>query len=176
MMAGLTVVMNSKSILILVFVAMAATAGIYFWQNFAIGPALDQNTSSDGLQDVILLPSVKGCAETDDRMTTRASEGGTEQEPKIEAVGNEVVCSRAMNHLCCRKAEITKETTESAINIYEVWSGIGCRCMCFSEIKAVLKDVPPGTYTVNVYAKGTEPLTEAPMEQALVISREITVR
>jgi len=159
--------MEGKIILILVFVAVA-TAGIYFWQN--------QIAASDGLQGMVLLPSVKGCAETDNGMAARSLDGGAEQEPKIEVNGNEIVYSRALGHLCCRKVEIAKEPLEPAINIYEVWSGIGCRCMCFSEITAELRNVPPGTYTVNVYAKGTEPTGGAPMERALIISREITIR
>jgi len=158
--------MDSK--LILVFVAIAVTAGIYFWQN--------QIAASDELKGILLLPSVKGCAETANGMTTKSLGGGTEQEPKIEINGNEVVYSRATNHLCCRKVEIAKETRKSVINIYEVWSGIGCKCMCFSEIKAELQNVPSGTYTVNVYVKGTESISEAPMGQILIISREITVR
>jgi hypothetical protein len=109
-------------------------------------------------------------------MDARSEAGGAEQGPGIGLDGAVITYSRATSHLCCRKVEITKEAVKHAINIYEIWSGMGCRCMCFSEITAELRDVPPGTYTVNVYAKGTEPLSGAPMEQVLIISREITVR
>lgn len=65
-----------------------------------------------------------------------------------------------------------KEIVGSAINIYEVWSGASCRCICFSEIGATLENLPAGTYTVSVYEKGTKPDGSA-MEQVLIISKEI---
>ena len=164
--------MNNKIILLLVLVVIiVGIAGIYFWQN----PM--QPVTSPNLQNMILLPSVKGCAETDKGMATKEFGGGTEQEPKIEVIGNEIVYSRAINHLCCRKVEIEKETEDSVINIYEVWSGVGCKCICFSEIEAKLQNVPAGTYTVNVYEKGVKPSGgNEPREEKLIISEEVTVQ
>ncbi|MCD6557673.1 MAG: hypothetical protein J7K31_01420 [Candidatus Aenigmarchaeota archaeon] len=163
--------MNNKIILPLVLVVLiVGIVGIYFWKT----PT--QPTTPPNLQNIILLPSVKGCAETDKGMATKAFGEGTEQEPKIEVSGNEIIYSRAINHLCCRKAEIEKETKDSVINIYEVWSGIGCKCICFSEIEAKLQNVPLGTYVVNVYEKGTQPGNEGPMEQKLIISQNVVVQ
>lgn len=98
-----------------------------------------------------------------------------EREPKIEVNGDEIIYLRAISHLCCRKAEIQKEAGNSVINIYEMWSGEGCRCMCFSKIEARLQNVPSGSYTVNVYEKGTKPGSKEPMEQTLIISQEVVV-
>lgn len=131
---------------------------------------------ANNLQNITLSLLVKGCAETDKGMATKAFGEGIEQKPKIEVNGNEVLYSRAINHLCCRKAEIEKEIQNSVINIYEVWSGIGCKCMCFSEIGAKLSNVPSGTYAVNIYEKGTKPGSEEPMEQKLIISQNIVVQ
>ena len=163
--------MNNKIILPLILViVIIGIAGIYFWQT----PT--QPTTQSNPQNIILSPLVKGCAETDKGMATKSLGEGTEQEPKIDVNGNEVLYYRAINHLCCRKAEIEKETESSIINIYEVWSGIGCKCMCFSEIEAKLQNVPSGTYTVNVYEKGTKPGSKEPMEQTLIISQNIVVQ
>ena len=164
--------MNIKIILCLAFVVViAGIIGIYFWQ------IPTQPTTPSNLQNIILLPLVKGCAETDKGMTTKSFGERAEQEPKIEIVGNQIIYSRALNHLCCRKAEIEKETEYSIINIYEVWSGVGCKCMCFSEIEAKLENVPPGRYTVNVYEKGVKPGGgNKPMEEKLIISKEVTVQ
>jgi len=127
-------------------------------------------------ENITLSSSVKGCAETEKGTTTKSVGVGTEKEPTIEVNGNKVVYSRALNHLCCRKAEIEKEIEDFTINIYEVWSGVGCKCICFSEIEAKLKNIPSGTYKVNVYEKGTQPDGDEPMEQTLIISEEITVQ
>jgi len=127
-------------------------------------------------ENITLSSSVKGCAETKEGTTAKSIGKETEKEPTIKVNGNNVVYSRALNHLCCRKAEIEKEIDDFTINIYEIWTGIGCKCICFSEIEAKLKNIPSGTYKVNVYEKGTQPGTDEPMEQTLIISEEITVQ
>jgi hypothetical protein len=140
---------------------------------------VEQNNNNGGPGDasgVTLIPSVKGCAATSDGMATKSMAEGVEQAPKIEVIGNEVVYSRATNHQCCRKVEVTKEAQASTINVYESWTGLGCKCMCFSEIEARLQNLPAGTYTVNVYSKATDPLTEEPMPQGAIISQEVVVQ
>lgn len=57
-----------------------------------------------------------------------------------------------------------------------MWSGIGCKCRCFSKIEAKLQNIPSGNYVVNVYEKVTEPGGEEPMEQKLIISQNIVVQ
>jgi len=117
---------------------------------------------------------VKGCAETESSTATKSS--GTEKEPKIEMVGNKIIYSRAINNQCCRQAVMEKETKDNTINIYEVWSGVGCKCICFSEIEATIDNIPEGHYAVNVYEKGIKPGdNNEPMEQKLIIAKEVDV-
>jgi hypothetical protein len=118
---------------------------------------------------------VKGCAKTDQGMASRAAGGESEQEPAIEVIGNTVRYTRALQHQCCRKVEFEQEIQGANITLYEVWSGEGCRCECFSEIQAVLEFIPAGNYLVRVYEKGTQPGSSEPMEQKLLISVEISV-
>jgi hypothetical protein len=137
---------------------------------------VEEEEEEETEENITLLSSVKGCAETEKGTTTKSFGKETEKEPIIKVNGNNVVYSRALNHLCCRKAEIEKEIGDFTINIYEVWSGVGCKCMCFSEIEAKLKNIPSGTYKVNVYEKGTKPGSDDPMEQTLIISDEVTIQ
>lgn len=155
--------------MIFVVIIIGITA-IYFLQMPGQQPNLSNQSN---LQNIVLLPLIKGCAETDKGMATRAE--GIEKNPQIEVNGNEVLYSRAISHQCCRQAEIEKETQNSTINIYEVWSGEGCRCMCFSEIEAKIQNVPSGRYAVNVYVKGTETNGE-PIEQMIIISKDVVIK
>jgi hypothetical protein len=110
-------------------------------------------------------------------MATKAFGIGEQQEPRIDVNISRITYSRAINHLCCRKVEIEEKVRGSTINIYEVWSGIGCKCMCFSEIGAMLEDVPQGVYTVNVYEKGTVPGDGSePMEERLIVSEQVVIK
>jgi hypothetical protein len=144
---------------------------------YGIFRLLTPKSAPTALNKIAFSSLIRGCAETDKGMATRSSGEGTEQEPKIEINGNQIKYSRAINHMCCRKAEIQNEIINSTINIFENWSGIGCRCMCFSEIEAAVNDVPPGSYIVNVYEKGIQPGdNNRPMEQKLIITQEAGVR
>lgn len=128
--------------------------------------------------NLFFLSSIKGCAETNKGMTNSTKGVGNEIEklPTINVNGQTVTYSRAINHQCCRKVEITKEINNLTINIYEKWSGSGCKCMCFSEIEGTLNNVPADTFNVNVYETGTKPNSNEPMEQTLIISKEIVVK
>jgi hypothetical protein len=117
---------------------------------------------------------VKGCAETDQGMASRAAGGESEQEPAIEVIGEEIRYTHALQHQCCRKVEFTHEIQGNEISLYEVWSGEGCRCECFSEIQADLEFIPAGNYLVQVYERGTQPGSSEPMEEKLLVSEEIT--
>lgn len=167
--------MDKKHILLSFLLAfiIVVSAGIYFWST--------QNQTTGGLQNTVLFSAIKGCAQTEKSVATgmgeRAlvDETGEEKAPKIEVNGNEIKYSRAINNQCCRTVEIQKEISSSAITIYEYWSGIGCRCICFSEIEAVLKNVPAGTYAVNVYEKGIKPGETELMEPKLIITQNVTI-
>jgi hypothetical protein len=118
---------------------------------------------------------VKGCAETDQGMASRAAGGENEQEPAIEVIGNTLRYTRALQHQCCRKVEFEQEIQGTEITLYEVWSGEGCRCECFSEIQVDLEFIPAGNYRMRVYEKGTQPGSSEPMEQKLLISVKISI-
>ena len=122
-----------------------------------------------------LSPSVKGCAETDQGMASRVPGDKNEQEPFIEVIGNTLRYTRALQHQCCRKVEFEQEIQGANITLYEVWSGVGCRCECFSELQVDLEFVPAGNYLVRVYEKGTQPGSSESMEQKLLISVEISI-
>ncbi len=123
----------------------------------------------------IFIQSVKGCAETENGTATRGLGIGKEEPPKVEVVNNSIIYSRAINHLCCRKVSLEYEMNKSNVNIYEVWSGSGCKCICFSKINATVKGLNPGSYLVNVYETGTKPGTNEPMKQKLVTSEQVTI-
>lgn len=160
--------MNNKIIILSALIILVVVSiGFYLWNNFA------SNTAAN-IQNIVLSSSIKGCAETDKGEATK-SMGETGQEPKIEMIGNQIKYSRAINHLCCRKAEIEKETSGFTINIFEDWSGPGCKCTCFSRIEATLNNVPPGSYTINVYEKGIKPGDGEIMERKLIITQYISV-
>jgi hypothetical protein len=90
-------------------------------------------------------------------------------------IGNTLRYTRALQHQCCRKVEFEHEIQGTGITLYEVWSGEGCRCECFSELQVDLEFVPLGKYLVRVYEKGTQPGSSEPMEQKLLISVEISI-
>jgi hypothetical protein len=124
------------------------------------------------LQGVTFLPSVKGCAETSKGMVMRSSGEvgeGAEVAPSITVSGNEMTYYEAINHQCCREVKFTKSIQGNVINIYETWSGDGCKCMCFSELSVKTGNVPTGVYTVNVYSDETK-------TQQQILSQEITVK
>jgi hypothetical protein len=153
------------SLFVILFVALVCLHYLY-----APPPGATPN-----MQNIIFMPSVKGCAETAKGETARAI-NGTEQAPRIEVVGNQIKYSRALHHLCCRKATVEQGMSGPSISIYEDWSGIGCKCICFSEIEASISNVQPGSYVVNVYEKGTRPDSGERMEQKLLITQNVHVQ
>lgn len=96
--------------------------------------------------------TITGCAETDNGMNTRTIK--EDANASITITNDSINYHRSLNHQCCRKAEINYEINNSIINIYETWSGQGCRCMCYSELKATIKGLR-GDYTI----KASENLT-----------------
>lgn len=157
------------AITIIIVLAVILIGGVFVYRYYVV-PGGETN------QKIVLLPLIKGCAETDKGMATKSFGEEIERSPSIEVTGNEIKYSRAINHLCCRKADIQKEINNSVINIFEVWDGVGCKCMCFSEIEATLTNIPSGDYTVNVYETGIKPGDGEPMEQELIITQEINIK
>ncbi|MFH1470234.1 MAG: hypothetical protein ABIF01_00640 [Candidatus Micrarchaeota archaeon] len=117
---------------------------------------------------------VKGCAESEKGMATRAFQND-ERGPGLVISGGELLYYRAINHLCCRHAEVRGELAGSDLDIYETWSGEGCRCMCFSEISAKFGGLAPGRYSLNVYETGTKPGSGEPMEMTVILRKEFFI-
>jgi hypothetical protein len=116
--------------------------------------------------------SVKGCAET---ISGQSSKGLINQsaQTRIDLIENEIIYQRYVTHLCCRKAVVEYEINRSIIDIYEIWSGIGCKCMCYSEINASISGLTPGEYLINVYETGIEPGSNESMTPRLLITEII---
>ncbi|HLE06045.1 MAG TPA: hypothetical protein VI790_01730 [Candidatus Nanoarchaeia archaeon] len=92
--------------------------------------------------------TIIGCAETETGMTTRSLK--EDINASIIITNNTIEYYRGLNHQCCKKAEISYTITDQIINIYETWSGNGCRCMCYSKLKASIKGLK-GEYTIKIY-------------------------
>lgn len=162
-----------KFILPIIFLAVIGVVfGVYLWSTPSSEEIEQLNSTDipDNLFPESFTSSVTGCAEKGDNSTTKSA--GETQEPKIEVINNEVVYSRAINHACCRKANMDYEVNSSGLNIYEIWSGEPCKCLCFSELKAE-KEVPQTPYplNVNVYEKESDG-----SNLKLIISKTISFR
>ncbi|MBO8182302.1 MAG: hypothetical protein H0Z28_05855 [Archaeoglobus sp.] len=123
---------------------------------------------------ISFVPEVKGCAASNTSEANATKSFGKEREPEIKIEKNGVIYSRAISHLCCRTVKLEYKIEDSTINIYEIWNGIGCKCICFSEIAGKLENLPAGKYTINVYETGTKP-DGKPMEEKLIISKDVSI-
>ncbi len=144
---------------------------IFLWLSALTVSCAVQNPSAS---DFYLVPDIKGCARGEEGDGSRSLKSGGDQEPAIEVVGSTIKYSREIDHMCCREVKFEKSIKGATITLYEVWSGEGCRCMCFSEISASVENVPAGKYTVLVYAKGTT-TDGKPMDESLIISSSVVI-
>jgi hypothetical protein len=126
-------------------------------------------------QDILLVPAVEGCAETEQGQASKSGGGEEEQDAAIQVNGSTISYTRALRHQCCRKVELEKLITGSTITLYETWSGQGCKCMCFSTVNASLEKVPAGNYTVVVIERGTQAGSSEPMEEKTLAKVDVTV-
>jgi hypothetical protein len=136
-------------------------------------PTIVKIPESPDLENVSFSSTIRGCAQREYGMTPKGTLN-EEMEPSIRIEGNKVEYSRTLNHMCCRMAILDRKIEGWTINIYENWSGLGCRCMCFSEINATAKNLPRGTYTVNVYERGINP-DGSQIKEKLIISDLVTI-
>jgi len=124
-------------------------------------------------ENVIFSSTIKGCAQRESGMAPRG-DLIEDVEPTITLEENKIKYSRILTHLCCRMVRLDRIMGGWTINIYENWSGPGCRCMCSSEISVKIENLQRGTYTVNVYEKGVN-TDGSLMEEKLIISKYVTV-
>ncbi len=129
-------------------------------------------------ENMVFEPLVKGCAETEHGMASKG-QGFVESEPGLKAEGNALVYSRAVSHLCCRKATISKALDNGlrgydlpsetpSIVVFEDWSGPGCKCVCSSELEAKFENLPKGPYNVKVVSRGFDPESGENFEEVLL--------
>ncbi len=163
-------------IFLLAFIAMGSY-GKEIVQNAIDGNQNQANVAFtvSGPMPVAFLSSVKGCAKNGDDETTRSKSEMIEQAPQIIANVNSVSYSRATNHLCCRTAQMNYSISGKEISVYEIWGGIGCRCMCSSTLGAEIGNLGAGKYNVLVYGIGTNP-EGGEMEKTLITSGQVEIR
>ena len=151
------------------FVGIVAILFFVLNYNYTVAPF-----GQSPVSQIVLSSSIKGCAETDQGLATRGLNEDKLKDPVIEVIEGKLSYFRAINHTCCRKVEVQKNIEGSVINIFEVWSGPSCRCVCFSEISAILANIPTGGYTINVFETGTQS-DGTQMEAKLIITSEMNI-
>ena len=109
-------------------------------------------------------------------MATRSTPTDVQQEPRVVVAGTSLQYSRALNHQCCRTVEFRHHLQGSEIRVVEFWTGLGCRCICFSSLDVTLDNIQPGDYTITVYETGTLPRTEETYPEVLLLSETIQIR
>lgn len=118
----------------------------------------------------VLNYTITGCAETIDGKSTRdINEAQETSGPRVFINKNVISYHRSLDHLCCRKVIVEQSLDNEVLNIFEVWSGPGCKCICNSEINASII-VPEGTYVINVYETGTQPESSEKMTPRLLLT------
>jgi len=125
--------------------------------------------------ELIFNYNVTGCAETEEGMSTRDLTPDNVS-PSITNVNGVIYYNRSISHLCCRKAIVNYDFNQSIINIYEYWTGVGCRCICYSKINATIQGLSKGSYLVNVYETGVKPGSDEIMTPKLIVTDTITVK
>lgn len=96
--------------------------------------------------------TVKGCASQENIKRSFYSPIHNKEHIKVIAKDNSILYQRSINHLCCKNVSLSYNIKDkTTINIYEIWKGTGCKCLCFSEINATISNLPRGEYHVNLY-------------------------
>jgi len=115
--------------------------------------------------------TITGCAETLEGTATRSII--QEVNPSIKLINDSITYERGAVHLCCRQAIMNYTINNNIINLYEEWNGPGCRCQCYTDLKATIKNINHGTYVVNVYKTGNATSGEA-ITPLLLITETVT--
>jgi len=129
---------------------------------------------------------VKGCAEVALKENTKSI--STEKykeynsllspgENGINAEGDSIIYTRYVSHGCCRKVKVNTEIHGNVINITEFWWGQICKCMCSSDVKAVIRHLTKGEYQVYAVETGTDPFDDKPTNgRDTVMRQQVTIK
>ena len=125
---------------------------------------------------------VRGCAEIAIKGAAEFPSKGRYGENKgleipgengIHSGGDSIVYTRYVSHGCCRKVRVNTERQGQVINITEFWWGRICKCMCSSDVKAVIRQLPKGEYQVYAVETGTDPVDDKPNTGRDTVMRQI---
>ncbi|MBI3139080.1 MAG: hypothetical protein HYZ15_10875 [Sphingobacteriales bacterium] len=114
---------------------------------------------------------VKGCAEKAVRAAGKFPESGADTDypdlpspgiDGIKAAGDSMVYTRYVTHLCCREVKVSVQRIKNIITVTEYWHRPGCKCHCSSTVRAVVRQLAPGTYQVYGIETGTDPVDDRP--------------
>jgi hypothetical protein len=129
---------------------------------------------------------VKGCAEIAARGETKfPSKVESKDNPgmhgtdgnSIRAEGDSIIYERFVSHGCCRKVRVNSEKQGNVITITEFWWGKICKCMCSSDVTAVIRQLPKGEYRVYAIETGTDPIDDKPTSgKDTVMSQLVTIK
>jgi hypothetical protein len=132
------------------------------------------NGNQPDLSAVVLSTGVQGCAAPQRGAGSQPGQGD-ERPPALAVRDGNLVYTRATNHLCCRSVTFEWAAAGRALTLYEVWGGVGCRCMCYSELEAQLSRLPAGEYTVQVALKGVDADGETPLAPETLLEQTINI-
>jgi hypothetical protein len=97
--------------------------------------------------------------------------------PQLTIAGDSLVYQRFESHLCCRKVIMTATKEKQEIIFTEYWSGMGCKCKCESQLKAVLRKLTTGTYRILIIQKATDPFDDkTPLQPDTLYNAPMTIR
>ena len=81
---------------------------------------------------------------------------------EITVRGGDIHVEQNLSYVCCAELAIAAGQDGDVIKLIETNVGEVCRCMCRYPVTARLADLPPGTYTVEVW--GVQRLGIHPLE------------
>lgn len=91
----------------------------------------------------------------------------------IRGEGDSIIYKRYVSHGCCRKVRVNTEKQGNVITISEFWWGRICKCMCSSDVKAVIRHLSEGTYQVYAIETGTDPIDDKPNDGKDTVMRQL---
>jgi hypothetical protein len=98
-------------------------------------------------------------------------------ENSIKAERDSIIYNRYVSHGCCRKVKVNTEKQGNVITITEYWWGQICKCMCSSDVTAVIRQLPKGVYQVYAVETGTDPFDDKPANgRDTVMSQKVIIK